>query len=106
MLHGNGKREFRESDKVCERHFTTDQIITHWEHVIDGKLCQLEREKPKIKVDAIPTQYLQQKTAYTTVNQKSNATSPTKRKSNEKMPKNSGEMVSASNKILTNRKLN
>lgn len=94
-MHGNGKREFRESDKVCERHFTADQIITHWEHVIDGKLCQLEREKPKIKVDAIPTKFLQRKTVNTTVNQKLNASSPTKRKSNGKMPKESGETVSA-----------
>lgn len=48
------KREFRETDRVCERHFDKGQILTHWEHIIDGKLCQLEREKPKIRPDAIP----------------------------------------------------
>lgn len=48
------KREFRETDRVCERHFDRTQILTHWEHIIDGKVCQLEREKPKIKSDAVP----------------------------------------------------
>lgn len=48
------KRDFRETDRVCERHFDRNQILTHWEHIIDGKVCQLEREKPKIKSDAVP----------------------------------------------------
>lgn len=48
------KRDFRETDRVCERHFDRSQILTHWEHIIDGKLCQLEREKPKIRANAIP----------------------------------------------------
>lgn len=39
---------------MCERHFDRNQILTHWDHIIDGKLCQLEREKPKIKPDAVP----------------------------------------------------
>lgn len=39
---------------MCERHFEKNQILTHWDHIIDGKLCQLEREKPKIKFDAVP----------------------------------------------------
>lgn len=39
---------------MCERHFDRTQILTHWEHIIDGKVCQLEREKPKIKFDAVP----------------------------------------------------
>lgn len=48
------KREFRESDRVCERHFDRDQILTHWEHLINGEVAVLEREKPKIKANAIP----------------------------------------------------
>lgn len=48
------KREFRETDRVCERHFDRSQILTHWEHIIEGKVHQLEREKPKIKGNAIP----------------------------------------------------
>lgn len=48
------KREFRETDRVCERHFDRSQILTHWEHIIKGEIHQIEREKPKIKADAIP----------------------------------------------------
>lgn len=48
------KRAFRETDRVCERHFDRSQILTHWDHIIEGELCQLEREKPKIKPDAVP----------------------------------------------------
>lgn len=48
------KRAFRETDRVCERHFDRSQILTHWDHVIEGKLYQLEREKPKIKPSAVP----------------------------------------------------
>lgn len=48
------KREFRETDRVCERHFDRTQILTHWEHIIEGKVCQLEREKPKIRPSAVP----------------------------------------------------
>lgn len=39
---------------MCERHFDRSQILTHWEHIINGVVHQLEREKPKIKGDAIP----------------------------------------------------
>lgn len=48
------KREFRETDRVCERHFDRSQILTHWTHIIDGQICQLEREKPKIRPNAVP----------------------------------------------------
>lgn len=48
------KREFRETDRVCERHFDRSQILTHWEHIIKGEVHQIEREKPKIRADAIP----------------------------------------------------
>lgn len=41
-------------DRICERHFTKDQILTHWDHIIDGKSVQLEREKPRLKDNAIP----------------------------------------------------
>lgn len=48
------KREFRETDRVCERHFDKTQILTHWEHIIDGEVSQLKREKPRIKSNAVP----------------------------------------------------
>lgn len=52
VLHS--KREFRETDRVCERHFDKTQILTHWNHLINGQVYQLEREKPKIEPSAIP----------------------------------------------------
>lgn len=48
------RRSFRATDRICDRHFTKDQILTHWDHIIDGKCVQLEREKPKLKFGAIP----------------------------------------------------
>lgn len=52
------KREFKPSDKLCERHFATEDIITTWEHIINGKKCVLERAKPKLKDSAIPKYFL------------------------------------------------
>lgn len=48
------KRGFRESDRICERHFDQSQIITHWDYMINGKLCKLERDKPKLESQAVP----------------------------------------------------
>lgn len=42
-------------DKVCERHFRDDEILTHWSHLIGGKIFQLKRDKPKLKSTAIPS---------------------------------------------------
>lgn len=53
------------NDRICERHFTKDQILTHWDHVIDGKLVQLEREKPRLKDNAIPQLNLEVRHAHT-----------------------------------------
>lgn len=39
---------------MCERHFDESQILTHWEHIINGAVEKIEREKPKIKANAIP----------------------------------------------------
>lgn len=55
---------------MCERHFEKSQILTHWDHIIDGKLCQLEREKPKIKVDAVPNLNLPETETIITANNK------------------------------------
>lgn len=73
------KREFREKDRVCERHFEACQILTHWDHVIQGQLHRLEREKPKIEPSAVPSLNLPDRTEALT------DTSPTiKRKSRTK----------------------
>lgn len=58
------RRPFRTNDRICERHFTKDQILTHWDHVIDGKLVQLEREKPRLKDNAIPLLNLEVRDAH------------------------------------------
>lgn len=59
------RRPFRNNDRICERHFTNDQILTHWDHVIDGKLVQLEREKPRLKDNAIPQLNLEVRHSHT-----------------------------------------
>ena len=48
------KREFKEQDRVCERHFRKSDIITTWDHVINGVLHQLPRGKPRLNPTAIP----------------------------------------------------
>lgn len=53
------KREFKPNDKLCERHFNKEDIITTWEHIINGKVCVLERAKPKLKDNAIPKLFLE-----------------------------------------------
>lgn len=52
------KRGLRHSDLICERHFEPEQILTNWEHIIDGKVVSLKREKPKLKSDAVPLRNL------------------------------------------------
>lgn len=68
---------------MCERHFDKTQILTHWEHIIKGEVHQIEREKPKIKADAIP--YLNLPVSYDasqSVSQKRTHKEPKKRKQN------------------------
>ena len=47
-------RTFKKHDRVCERHFHKDDIITSWEHTINGVVTTLERMKPMLKANAIP----------------------------------------------------
>ena len=77
------KREFRETDRVCERHFDREQILTHWNHIIKGEIHQIEREKPKIKSDAVPYLNLPEtEDAVQTSPQKRTQKEPKKRKQN------------------------
>lgn len=48
------KRQFKKTDKICSRHFLKEDIITTWDTQIQGKLVQLERDKPRLKDSAIP----------------------------------------------------
>lgn len=59
------RRPYKLHDRICERHFTKDQILTHWDHIIDGKLVQLGREKPRLKDSAIPQLNLEVRLSHT-----------------------------------------
>lgn len=52
-------RVFKPTDRVCERHFQPGDIQTTWEHIINGKLVQMERIKAMLMPHAVPTQNLQ-----------------------------------------------
>lgn len=52
-------RNFKPTDRVCERHFQPGDIQTTWDHIINGKLVQLERNKPMLMPNAVPTLNLQ-----------------------------------------------
>lgn len=68
---------------MCERHFDKTQILTHWEHIIKGEVFQIEREKPKIKANAIPYLNLPDTEAVAqSASQKRTHKEPKKRKQN------------------------
>lgn len=71
------KRPFKRSDRVCERHFKKNDILTTWDHNINGVLHKLERGKAKLKPNSVPCMNL---------DDKSNMISPT-------MPRNSRNNV-------------
>lgn len=48
------KRPFKRSDRVCERHFEKNDILTTWDHNINGVLHKLERGKAKLKPKSVP----------------------------------------------------
>lgn len=48
-------KEFKHSDRVCEYHFMKDLIVTTWDHWINGELHKLERGKPRLKAEAVPS---------------------------------------------------
>lgn len=55
-------------DRVCERHFNKEDIQTTWDHVINGELLQMERGKPKLKSNAIPSNNLPTEDQYKITN--------------------------------------
>ena len=54
----NKKRPFKESDRVCELHFDECDIIDFWSSKINGQVHITPRDKPKLKVNAIPSRNL------------------------------------------------
>lgn len=54
----NNKRPLSKTDRVCERHFDSDDIIEFWESKINGRIHLTPRDKPKLRDTAIPTKNL------------------------------------------------
>lgn len=49
------KRELKKFDRICERHFKENDISTTWEHIINGELHKIDRDKPKLNPKAVPS---------------------------------------------------
>lgn len=65
------KREFkRNSDRVCERHFESKDIVEYWENNINGIIHRTKRDKPKLRDSAIPSLHLPTWTQFTQSNDK------------------------------------
>lgn len=47
-------RAIKNHDKVCERHFHKEDIITTYDHIIEGQMFQMERGRARLKTNAIP----------------------------------------------------
>lgn len=62
------KRPFKRSDRVCERHFQKNDILTTWDHNINGFLHKLERGKAKLKPNSVPCLNLDDKSNMITPN--------------------------------------
>lgn len=62
------KREFKRMDRVCERHFNVEDIQKTWDHIINGELHQLLRDKPKLKENAVPSLNLNNSPEISTLN--------------------------------------
>ncbi|KAG5684390.1 hypothetical protein PVAND_013625 [Polypedilum vanderplanki] len=53
------KRDFKENDRICERHFNPDEILEYWENNINGKVYKTKRDKPKLSSTAVPSRNLE-----------------------------------------------
>ncbi|XP_055587799.1 uncharacterized protein LOC129740212 [Uranotaenia lowii] len=47
-------RPLKEFDRVCEAHFSEDDILRYWEHTINGVVERMLRAKPSLKPTAVP----------------------------------------------------
>lgn len=54
----NNKRSLNKSDRVCERHFESNDIIEFWENNIQGRIHLTPRDKPKLRESAVPSKNL------------------------------------------------
>ncbi|XP_037936378.1 uncharacterized protein LOC119670261 [Teleopsis dalmanni] len=44
-----------EADRVCSLHFHTDDVQNTFYHIIEGKTLHIPRERPRLKLNAVPT---------------------------------------------------
>lgn len=65
-------RDFKPTDRVCERHFQPGDIRTTWDHIINGELVRMERTKAMLLPHAVPSQNLQLGSARNNVKTTSN----------------------------------
>lgn len=52
------RRPLRDSDRICCRHFNEDEIDRYWFHTINGEVQKLDRERPVLKKNTVPSKNL------------------------------------------------
>ncbi|KAH7976627.1 hypothetical protein HPB52_017027 [Rhipicephalus sanguineus] len=48
-------RPLQVTDAICELHFEQKYILRHYVHIIEGREVHIERGKPELRSDAVPT---------------------------------------------------
>ncbi|KAH7952048.1 hypothetical protein HPB52_017525 [Rhipicephalus sanguineus] len=48
-------RPLQVTDAICELHFEQKYILRHYVHIIEGREVYIERGKPELRSDAVPT---------------------------------------------------
>lgn len=49
------RRPLKRTDRICNRHFDPSDVLTHWDHTINGKVVKMERDKVMLKPNAVPS---------------------------------------------------
>lgn len=93
------KRNFKQHDRVCERHFEEADIIQFWEANINGKVHLTPRDKPKLREDAIPSKNLPKREDFVPISD-----SPKNVPKNDLLKKRSEKIEILSNKIIASNK--
>lgn len=47
-------KHLRRSDRVCYLHFKPEDINYTFGHLINGQMYQIQRDRPRLKPDAVP----------------------------------------------------
>lgn len=48
-------RQFKTTDKVCYLHFKPDEILSTFDHLINGHLIKIQRDRRRLKPNAVPS---------------------------------------------------